>query len=312
MAMRVSKKRFRECGSGARPPSRRILAFGVPPARNAAGLPLPGVRSPRPGAAKGQSGSLVRTAPRRSRTRRVVLGDGGPLAATGPHDLLPYTPRPSAPGEPTVHFHVQTADPGSTPALSVGGARGHRGRQRRSHGRRPIARKLTKRAGKCHFFLSLRLLGSPWNSERSRQPGEERRRRGEPLTQGRARERGGPGASSAFVCGRGAGALCPAGPSPGARRAPAGARTARSAAPAPAASLAPARVLAAPLSAAAPPRAGPRPQPAGPPPAAAAGARGSPALGGRGRLPPSRSRLPPPASPGSVPPRCSWAERAQC
>lgn len=122
-----------------------------------------------------------------------------------------------------------------------------------------------ERAGKCHFFLSLRLLGSPWNSERSRLPGEERRRRGEPLTQGRARERGGPGASGAFVCGRGAGALCPVGPSPGARRALAGARTARRAAPAPAASLAPARVLAAPRS---PPRLrpelGPAPGPPGP------------------------------------------------
>lgn len=120
-----------------------------------------------------------------------------------------------------------------------------------------------ERAEKSHFFLSLRLLGSPWNSERSRQPGEERRRRGEPLTQGRARERGGPGASGVFVCGRDAGALCPAGPSPGARRAPAGARTARRAAPAPAASLAPARVLAAPRSQ---PRLRPEPGPAPDPP----------------------------------------------
>ena len=161
----------------------QISVRGSPSPERGGASTLPGVRSPRPGAAKGQSGSLggvghrgryinpeedrekaekegarglgqtprprskselaVRTAPRRSRTRRAVLGDGGPLAATGPHDLLPYTPRPSAPGEPSVHVHVQTADPGSTPARSVGGARGHRGRQRRSHGRRPTARKLT-------------------------------------------------------------------------------------------------------------------------------------------------------------------------
>ena len=114
--------------------------------------------------------------------------------------------------------------------------------------------------------------------------GRRKKAKGEPLTQSRARERGGPGASGAFVCGRGAGALGSAGPSPGALQAPAGAGTARLAAPAPAPAAAPAPTRAR-TSQCSPLRLRPEPGPAPGPPGPhllRRRARGSPAFGGRG------------------------------
>lgn len=156
-----------------------------------------------------------------------------------------------------------------------------------------------ERAEKFISFLSLRLLGSPWNSERSRQPGEERRRRGEPLTRAAEPESARPG-SERRLClrPRRRRALPSAGPSPGARRAP-GRPDSGGARLRPGCSLAPARVLAAPRSAAAPPRAGPAPTRRAPT-CCDCGRGGRPALGGRGRPPPPRARLLLPQPPGPL------------
>lgn len=103
-----------------------------------------------------------------------------------------------------------------------------------------------QKEGKYHFFPSPRLLRSRLKSERSRQPGEERKRRGSHL----------PTAEPESAAARREQRLClrsrhppaplrQAGPSPGAPRAPAGTRTTPLAAPAlaaaAAAAVAPAR-----------------------------------------------------------------------
>ena len=108
---------------------------------------------------RSESELAVRTAPRRPKTHQTVLGDGVPSRRPVP---VASSPTPPAPGEPSGNIHIQIADPGSTQARAVGGARGHRGRPSRSHGRRPTSRKLAsvKFAGGSCQQSSTKLWGA--------------------------------------------------------------------------------------------------------------------------------------------------------
>ncbi|XP_043744996.1 atherin-like [Cervus elaphus] len=119
MAMRVSKKRFRECGSGA-------LAFGVPPAGNSAGLP-PSQASEAPalGPRRGRVGASCEQPLGAPEHAEQSLAMGVPSRQPVPTTSSPTPPAPPPQGSPAststskppiqgLHPRAQSAEQGVT------------------------------------------------------------------------------------------------------------------------------------------------------------------------------------------------------